>query len=446
MFVMNSSVRNKALSLIRKITELRIEYHNFESVDYQLQTMEAELVKDFNRFLILEENVYFDDLEQGYFSTATNYNRKEEEAPFSKCTKEIKESDILYQKLADPDNIFIIKLFETLLLEMNSKEDLKMENNDESKGSKIRNMIQKFMAKSKGASKKEKSEAFQMTRGVRYFNVFYQIFKYYGLEIYKGQFLPIIKEHIEKGFKEIEHPHVTKAFLVDILAAGLRTCKYFNNKKEEIYTETLSLIFKLLDDCEQIDNTQYIKNSLFDAMKNRDPRRFEEFISSLIENFTLGSQLKARNIIAFISYLSESFKWRGLSFTSIFINKILSTEELAKLSQSSSQTLALLGCKNWGIISQLLAYYISNIQKHVGEEIEDETVKKIYQFLEKALEDLNKIENKEDTQFLLNNSLENIIDLFMKLLSKFSLNNLSVNFIIIGLKVSFFAIEKSVQK
>jgi hypothetical protein len=136
---------------------------------------------------------------------------------------------------------FISDLFKSILSEMSSKEDQKATQADGGKLDKLKQMMMKLMAARKSGNKSNTdqnaaaklSNLSSMSRGARYFNVFYQIFKYYGLDIFKVEFLPVIKQHISNGFKDTEYPHVCKAFLVDVLSAALRTAKYYYEDNQE---------------------------------------------------------------------------------------------------------------------------------------------------------------------------------------------------------------------
>lgn len=455
---MSPSVRNKALSLVRKITELRLFLDDFEEDKIKHNTGEVDGIKDFQRYLPKITDFFFDNLEDGYLSPIYTSTITKGEIPFEKQDKEEQKSDILFDKMVVQDKGIIEDLFEKLLLELNSKEDSKLtQEGGGSRMNKMKNMVKKLLLKAKNGENKDGKnihtqmrEAADMNRSLRYFNVFFQIFKYYGVQVYQKEYYPAIKKYLEKGFTEIEHPHVTKAFLVDVIAAFLKTSIYYYDGNKDLYIESLEQIFSILDDCKQIDNTSYFKLALQDALENRDPRRFEDFINPLIDSLDFNSPIKARNIIVFTTYMVESFKWRGLPYASKLINKILDKEEISKLQsddkRSAKLTQLLISSKNWNIISKLLSYYVANIEKNLGKEAKDPTVEKIYEFLNEAMSELENIENKKETQFQLNYSLDCIMGLLKDLCNNYNINNLPVEFVNLSLHISFFCIQKSVQK
>ena len=212
-FKFHSSVRNKALSVCRKIVELRLRQNNFVKEEGKVEPADFDEPKDFNRFLPEGPKPYLDHLELGWNTSLASYKTVKPEAPFSKCSAEIQRQDKLFAELIDDNQTFIRNLFSTVLLELNSKEDLHTIQEGGSQMNRYKNIIMKLLmhkgdAKGGHGMADKLGKLAETVSSVRYFNVFYQIFKYYGIDIYKMDILPVIKEYVEKGFKDIEHPHV----------------------------------------------------------------------------------------------------------------------------------------------------------------------------------------------------------------------------------------------
>ncbi|CAI2384075.1 unnamed protein product [Moneuplotes crassus] len=466
MFLFAPQVRNKALTLSRKIVEYKIKLNDFEKVENTTESMHTDHIENFNRYLNFEQDKYYDDTQLGYHSSVSTYTSYNGDTPFLKNSEDNQNSDALHAKLLEAGNTFMKTLFDQILLELNSKEDIKITNDEMSENNrnkKIQRMIAALIQKSRDTSTddagvdqnnrknigRQIQDAHASMGGAKYYNVFYQMIKYYGLEVYTRNILPVIQEFFEKGFKTIEHPHVTKSFLVDILSAVILTCKYYYTGNEETYLTALDLVAQLFNDCEQLDNTNYFPQFLQIALNERDPRRFESFINPMIESFNHSSSIKARNAIAFTSHLCLAFKWRGIPYASQLIQKILDKDGLSSIPQEGQKvkpTLALINHKNWKITSKLFGRYIANIQKHLGGKAQDEAVGKIQEFLHLALDSVQEIENVEENIFLLNNCIVNIIEIFRALVKDYSLDSLPLEFITQILKLSFLCIEKSVQK
>ena len=144
----------------------------------------------------------------------------------------------------------------------------------------------------------------------------------------------------------------------------MRTSKYYYEGNEAIYYENLELLFEMFGESEQIDQNVFFRDSFMDAFSDRDPKRFDGFLTKLINEISLGSTLKSRNILGFLRYLSESFHWKFSNYLSEIINKILKadTKEITppkNISEVIKPSQNIIMSKNWSLISKFFAHYIA---------------------------------------------------------------------------------------
>ena len=328
LLVVHTSVRMKSISLLRKILKIRISQNKTECEVIKIDTDPLSESRGFTHFLPDEPRPFLDSLSQGWNTPVTSYKVYKGDIPFSKWSKEFQENDRLFREIIDEEQRFIHFLFISILTELNSKQDIKLSQGGGIDLNKL-TLLQLFIKQKKNKDPNVPSRpnladhVMTKTNLTRYFGIFYNIFKYYGVDVYKVNFIPVIQSFISKGFKEIEHPNICKAFISDVIWAFLRTSKYYFEGNEDTYNESLELLFEIFGESEQLDQNAFFRDSFMDAFSDRDPRRFDGFYQKLISEISLGSTLKARNILGFLRFLWESFHWKFANYLSYIVKSIL---------------------------------------------------------------------------------------------------------------------------
>ena len=230
LLTIHSSVRNKALSLLRKVTQMLIKNSNITkktvSIDSQMATDELT----FDRYIPDDASGYFDDCALGFVEPFSSYKVNEGNIPYFSLNTD--SQGTLYLMRPEYSGVFIRKLFEEIIKELCIKKESEERKGDSipNRAGRFRRMLMNYMSRTSNQQNNDEEPkfdqnliskisniSFESARGLRYFNVFYQLLKYYGPDYYKNEFWPVIQEYVEVGFKDTEHPHVKKAFIVDVI-------------------------------------------------------------------------------------------------------------------------------------------------------------------------------------------------------------------------------------
>lgn len=212
----------------------------------------------------------------------------------------------------------------------------------------------------------------------------------------------------------------------------------------------MQLLLDNFEENEQIEKESYYKQSLCEAFLNRDPKRFEKFINSTIDQLDLNQLDKSRSILGFVNYLQVAFKWKFLSFYTKLVSKILSQDtkdfstakNLADIVQPIHK---LITHKHWSLIAGTFGRYISECAL-VTPNSDDTELNHIHDYLSEVADSLLSVDDSEAGQLLLNNCITNIISVYKKSFEMKQLEVLPQNLVNLGIRISFICIEKLAQK
>jgi len=378
------------LSLYKKVLKLKIKYMGCENEESKIEPAEVMTPKDFNRFLPKDPRPYLDNLSYGFNEPISKYSTKNNLEWMTQM------SGSTTVQTPTTEN-YMKNLFEALLLELNSKEDLKSTQDGNSRMNKFHQAMMLMMG---GNSSVDMSKMKQSA--VRYLPSMSTLFKFHGVELYKNHVLPFVKAKIDEGLEKSEHPNIIKGLLADFIGGFLKTCKYFYQGNEKLYNDSFILLHSVLGENEQLEQTSYLKETLCDAFKNSDPIRFDTAINLLIDEVSLNSVNNTKNTLLFFSYLMEAFHWKFMPYASKLVSKILeydfSSLSLPKnIEDVTKPSQALLVGKSWTLIANLFESYINKKQRFFPE-VEDENITKIHIFLSNALKDIEAIQVPEEQQ------------------------------------------------
>ena len=461
LLTIHSSVRNKALSLLRKVTQMLIKNSNITkktvSIDSQMATDELT----FDRYIPDDASGYFDDCALGFVEPFSSYKVNEGNIPYFSLNTD--SQGTLYLMRPEYSGVFIRKLFEEIIKELCIKKESEERKGDSipNRAGRFRRMLMNYMSRTSNQQNNDEEPkfdqnliskisniSFESARGLRYFNVFYQLLKYYGPDYYKNEFWPVIQEYVEVGFKDTEHPHVKKAFIVDVIWAFLKTIKYYQDGNEDFYNQNLQLVLDLYQDIEQTENHTYFERSLKDAFENRDPKRIEKFVISVIDTLSLSSP-KWRSTLGFLNYITVAMGWKSAKYQAMIVEKILKSDpseipvqkNLAEISQSIHR---LIIHKNWSNIADVIGQYIIS-SCMAAPDTEDPLINSLYEYLKEVLESLKDVEESEPGKLLTNNVVLNVITLYEKIKSIEVFGKIPQNLNNLAFELSFVTIKILLQ-
>lgn len=246
------------MKLYRKILERKLKVAGYEKEEHKIEPVDIIHTNGFNRFLSEESEHFYDKLYYGYNSAVSSVYS------VNKVNWNTDQNEESKEKVLTPETDGYMKnLFDLILLEMNSKEDQNKtsKSNGNSKANKFQKLLQQFLKKNKDS--KANNLPIMNLDGImrtRYFKVYYNIFKYYGPEIFENQVYQTIKECISNGLQNTEHPTVTKSLLSDIICAFLRTIKFFPSSP--LFSSTFLLLPQLLSENDQFSTSEFLKYAI----------------------------------------------------------------------------------------------------------------------------------------------------------------------------------------
>lgn len=251
----------------------------------------------------------------------------------------------------------------------------------------------------------------------RPFKFWYALFAYYGPQVFENSIFPQLKNLMKDNFEEREHANAWKIIMFDILAAFVRTSKFYQSENMALYHECWESMHQLYDSKAKPEIKTLYSNSLRDCFNKRDPQRIDKIMAQLISSLPLSSPIIIEKNLEILNILVNPFGWRMLPYMAELIDKYLDWDpELIKVPANYSDnippSLRLVLCKNW---REIYLNFICSIQFvfRVCELERSDSIDKITNFFEKAIQELRDFESEsEAAKLIINNSLKNLASFF----------------------------------
>ncbi|CAI2383914.1 unnamed protein product [Moneuplotes crassus] len=362
------SVRLKAFNLIYKSYQMKIEY-----VEKKNSTNEEEGPEEFNH-----------------------------KAPFSLLDFEVQKTDKVHAFIMDQKEIFARNIIEMIMTDCGVKQDRKLISEEEGRKA-VKTTIRK-------GKKKRTIIKLPSDKISRLFKVFYNIFNYYGVELFKDSFYPIIQEYIEKGFEDKEHQSVWKVIIFDILGAFMKTFEKYYNQDPELYNQIPFMMYELYDPKMSKELKNLYPSTLQECYFLAKIEKLDSFLKMLIEDIPHDSSLKTDKSIQMFNTISVIFSWRSVPYMRLLLERILSYDQSklkvpANFQEEIPDRLRLIMHKNFDEICLLMSRYIYLCYKSTDGQSEEnqQTIGKILEFLKDA-----NIEMGQCSQQVLENTSSNI--------------------------------------
>lgn len=94
--------------------------------------------------------------------------------------------------------------------------------------------------------------------------MFNNFFTFYGAEVFKKYFYPVIKNYIDNNFEGKDHTNVWKLTLFDMLCAFIKTSKHYYDQCSELYDECTDILYLLYDSKSKQEVKVLYKDSIVD--------------------------------------------------------------------------------------------------------------------------------------------------------------------------------------
>ena len=146
LFTIHSSVRNKALSLLRKVTQMLIKNCNISKKTVSIDSQMATDDLTFDRYLPEDASNYFDNSTLGFTEPFSSYKTNEGNVPYFTLSPE--SQSMLYLMRPEYSGVFIRRLFEEILKELCIKQESEERKGDstQNKAVRYRHMLMNYMA------------------------------------------------------------------------------------------------------------------------------------------------------------------------------------------------------------------------------------------------------------------------------------------------------------
>ena len=160
------------------------------------------------------------------------------ESPFLSLNENLQKKDQVYQQMMKNKTKFAKDLIELILQDCCVKQDRSIITEEDGN---------KYLQTTVRKGKQKRTVTRIISDNVaRQFKIFYNFFRFYGVEIFKI-FNPVIKEYVDQGFEEKEHQNIWKVIIFDILSSFLKTSEDYYDQDPELYNETFDMMYTLYD-------------------------------------------------------------------------------------------------------------------------------------------------------------------------------------------------------
>lgn len=274
----------------------------------------------------------------------------------------------------------------------------------------------------------------------------YQMFTYYGVNLFKNHILVEINEMVANNLEDRDHSNIWKVILYDILSSFLKTSTFYHKDNEELYNECFMIMYDLYEKNAKPEIKKLYRDSIIEGFIDIDPLRFDKVIRSIIEVLPCDSAKITENNLEIMTYLMVVFNWRFIPYLELMVDRYLDCDPKdikisANYESDIPLNLRILFYKNW---PEILVVFVGLIHMNfkTWKVSVTKSIQKIYDFVGKATEDLRNFEvdiNSESDKLILNNSISNLCELFKHIYKSRVHDDLDMSFVKLHIEISNIA-------